>query len=109
MVKSFVSGGFGGACLVFVGHPLDLIKTRLQTMVVKPGQAPMYTGALDCARKTIKFEGVSGTAPPLFSSHALLACSPCVLCFGTGARLVQGHECTPDGCDTHVGTEFPCL
>jgi hypothetical protein len=28
-VKSFLSGGFGGMCLVAVGHPLDLIKVRL--------------------------------------------------------------------------------
>jgi hypothetical protein len=27
-VKSFLSGGFGGMCLVAVGHPLDLIKVR---------------------------------------------------------------------------------
>ena len=25
-VKSFLSGGFGGMCLVLVGHPFDLIK-----------------------------------------------------------------------------------
>lgn len=30
-LKAFVSGGFGGACLTFIGHPFDLIKVRLQT------------------------------------------------------------------------------
>uniref|UniRef100_A0A8C8AE73 Uncharacterized protein n=1 Tax=Otus sunia TaxID=257818 RepID=A0A8C8AE73_9STRI len=25
-VKNFFAGGFGGVCLVFVGHPLDTIK-----------------------------------------------------------------------------------
>ena len=29
--KSFVSGGVGGVCAILVGHPFDLIKTRLQT------------------------------------------------------------------------------
>uniref|UniRef100_A0A8B9F8I8 Uncharacterized protein n=1 Tax=Amazona collaria TaxID=241587 RepID=A0A8B9F8I8_9PSIT len=27
-VKNFFAGGFGGVCLVFVGHPLDTIKVR---------------------------------------------------------------------------------
>ena len=27
-LKSFLSGGVGGACTVLVGHPLDLIKVR---------------------------------------------------------------------------------
>lgn len=26
-LKSFISGGFGGVCVVFVGHPLDLVST----------------------------------------------------------------------------------
>jgi solute carrier family 25 (mitochondrial carnitine/acylcarnitine transporter), member 20/29 len=30
-LKSFLSGGFGGMALVLVGHPLDLIKVRMQT------------------------------------------------------------------------------
>ena len=42
------------------GHPFDLIKTRLQTMVVAPGQTPPYTGAIDAFRKTFAKEGVSG-------------------------------------------------
>lgn len=47
-----------GVCLVMAGHPLDLIKVRLQTMKTVPGQLPPYTGTLDCARKTIAREGV---------------------------------------------------
>lgn len=27
-LKSFLSGGVGGICVVLVGHPLDLIKVR---------------------------------------------------------------------------------
>mmetsp|Transcript_12861 Transcript_12861/g.18523 ORF Transcript_12861/g.18523 Transcript_12861/m.18523 type:complete len:309 (+) Transcript_12861:53-979(+) len=31
-LKSFLSGGVGGICVVLVGHPLDLIKVRMQTL-----------------------------------------------------------------------------
>lgn len=30
-MKSFLSGGVGGICVVLVGHPFDLIKVRMQT------------------------------------------------------------------------------
>mmetsp|Transcript_20347 Transcript_20347/g.30838 ORF Transcript_20347/g.30838 Transcript_20347/m.30838 type:complete len:323 (+) Transcript_20347:97-1065(+) len=30
-LRSLLSGGFGGICAVLVGHPLDLIKVRMQT------------------------------------------------------------------------------
>lgn len=52
-LKAFISGGFGGACLVAVGHPLDLIKVRLQT-------GTQYKGIMDCARQTIAKEGIRG-------------------------------------------------
>ena len=56
-IKEFFAGGFGGSCLVLVGHPLDTIKVRLQTMpAVAPGVQPLYAGTLDCAKKTIKNE-----------------------------------------------------
>uniref|UniRef100_A0A7M4FGM5 Solute carrier family 25 member 20 n=1 Tax=Crocodylus porosus TaxID=8502 RepID=A0A7M4FGM5_CROPO len=53
-IKNFFAGGFGGVCLVFVGHPLDTIKVRLQTQP-KPqaGQSPLYSGTFDCFRKTL--------------------------------------------------------
>ncbi|KNE56521.1 hypothetical protein AMAG_02323 [Allomyces macrogynus ATCC 38327] len=52
-LKSFLSGGFGGICLVAAGHPLDLIKVRLQT-------SNQYKGMVDCARQTMAKEGVRG-------------------------------------------------
>lgn len=68
-LKNFLSGGFGGVCLVFVGHPLDLIKVRLQTMPKPaPGEAPLYTGMADCARKTIAKDGVRHCLSLLFLS-----------------------------------------
>ena len=40
-LKAFLSGGFGGMCLTFVGHPFDLIKVRLQTSDHYTGNAQM--------------------------------------------------------------------
>jgi len=31
-VRSFLSGGVGGICSTMIGHPLDLVKVRMQTM-----------------------------------------------------------------------------
>lgn len=46
--KSFTAGGLGGIALVFVGHPLDTIKVRMQA-------APMglYSGMVDCTTNSI--------------------------------------------------------
>lgn len=52
-IKSFLSGGFGGICLVLAGHPLDLIKVRLQT-------STEYSGAMECFRKTFQKDGFRG-------------------------------------------------
>lgn len=57
---SFFTGGVGGVCLVAVGHPMDLVKVNIQTMEKPlPGQPPMYTSAMDCARKMVARDGVS--------------------------------------------------
>jgi len=60
LVKDTFAGGAGGACLVLVGHPLDTIKVRIQTMVVVPGQPPPFNGLVACAMKTIRSEGFLG-------------------------------------------------
>jgi hypothetical protein len=53
------------ACVwqVLVGHPLDTIKVRIQTMEVIPGQPPPYKGMADCASQIVKKEGVCLTVP----------------------------------------------
>lgn len=38
-------------------NPIDVIKTRIMNMEVAPGQKPPYSGALDCAVKTVSKEG----------------------------------------------------
>ncbi|KAJ2789343.1 carnitine transporter, partial [Coemansia linderi] len=52
-VKSFLSGGFGGMCLVAAGHPLDLLKVRMQT-------STQYKSTMDCLRKTLAESGIRG-------------------------------------------------
>jgi len=93
-VKNFLSGGFGGVCTVLSGHPFDTIKVRLQTMPLpKPGEAPMYTGAADCVKKTIKLEGVTGLykgmAAPVVGVAPIFALS--FMGFGIGKKIQQTH------------------
>eukprot|EP00961_Rhodomonas_salina_P086804 1167349-Rhodomonas_salina.2 len=56
-VKNVVSGTCGGISLVAVGHPFDTIKVKLQTQC---SRTPLYTGAVDCMRQTMKMEGFNG-------------------------------------------------
>ena len=51
--KSFISGGAGGMSLVLVGHPLDLIKVRLQT-------TSQYASMSDAFRVILKQDGIRG-------------------------------------------------
>ncbi|KAM8995088.1 mitochondrial carnitine/acylcarnitine carrier protein-like [Ara ararauna] len=91
-VKNFFAGGFGGVCLVFVGHPLDTIKVRLQTQPKpQPGQPALYSGTFDCFRKTLVGEGVRGLyrgmAAPIIGVTPMFAV--CFFGFGLGKRLQQ--------------------
>jgi len=86
----FICGGFGGICTVLVGHPLDTIKVRLQTMPVpKLGEVPHYLGTLDCAKKIIKYEGAKGfykgMGAPLVGVAPIFAIS--FLGFGIGKKI----------------------
>lgn len=94
-IKYFLSGGFGGICTVVAGHPLDTIKVRLQTMPVPiSGQPPLYTGTFDCAKKTIKLEGVrglyKGMGAPLAGVAPIFAIS--FLGFGVGKKLLGSEK-----------------
>ena len=57
IIIDIFSGTVAGINLVLVGHPLDTLKTRLQT---QPRINPIYNGLLDCFKKTIEWEGVRG-------------------------------------------------
>ncbi|CAM9708615.1 unnamed protein product [Ascophyllum nodosum] len=50
---NFLAGGFGGVCLVLVGHPLDLIKVKVQT-------GKHNKGIADVAVKILRSEGLLG-------------------------------------------------
>jgi len=43
--------------VVAVGHPFDTLKVRLQT---QDAAKPIYDGMVDCARKTVQWEGPGG-------------------------------------------------
>eukprot|EP01095_Lingulamoeba_sp_RSL-Kostka_P014074 TRINITY_DN600_c0_g1_i1.p1 TRINITY_DN600_c0_g1~~TRINITY_DN600_c0_g1_i1.p1 ORF type:complete len:296 (+),score=91.99 TRINITY_DN600_c0_g1_i1:63-950(+) len=89
-MKDTVAGGFGGMCLVLVGHPLDTIKVRLQTMPVpKIGESPLYKGSIDCAMKTVRNEGVlglyKGMGAPLLTVTPMFAI--CFFGYSIGKKL----------------------
>ncbi|XP_022428926.1 mitochondrial carnitine/acylcarnitine carrier protein [Delphinapterus leucas] len=93
-LKNLLAGGFGGMCLVFVGHPLDTVKVRLQTQPPNlPGQPPMYSGTFDCFRKTLMREGIMGLyrgmAAPIIGVTPMFAV--CFFGFGLGKKLQQKH------------------
>ena len=116
-IKEFIAGGFGGICLVATGHPLDTIKVRLQTMPKPaPGQAPMYAGTFDCAKKTVTREGkyyCSVTHPrgrinerksSLRGNTKKIHCN---VCSRRAPRSLQRNGSTSDGSDPYVRGLFP--
>lgn len=51
------AGTIAGINVTLVGHPFDTLKVRLQT---QPIENPVYSGLVDCFKKTIQWEGVGG-------------------------------------------------
>ncbi|KAL2919119.1 Mitochondrial carrier protein ymc2 [Polyrhizophydium stewartii] len=82
--KELFAGCVGGIVQVLVGQamrrgsttiqPFDTVKVRLQT---QPREAPLYTGVVDCASKTLRNEGVlgfyKGTLTPLVGIGACVS------------------------------------
>lgn len=89
---SFISGGIGGACAVLVGHPLDLVKVRMQTSGSVPvGSAPVsVTGMLS---DTLRKEGVRGlyrgVSAPLIAVSPMFAVS--FWSYDMGQRIVKSY------------------
>ncbi|XP_039145228.1 mitochondrial uncoupling protein 5-like [Dioscorea cayenensis subsp. rotundata] len=54
VVASFAAG----LVAAMASNPVDVVKTRVMNMRTAPGEAPPYAGALDCAVKTVRAEGV---------------------------------------------------
>ena len=60
LVPKIVNGGIAGIIGVSCVFPLDLVKTRLQNSKPGPNGEKMYTGMLDCFKKTYRAEGLFG-------------------------------------------------
>jgi solute carrier family 25 carnitine/acylcarnitine transporter 20/29 len=95
-LKSFISGGVGGACCVLVGHPLDLVKVRMQT-----GGASASTSVFGMLSKTLRNEGVKGiyrgVSAPLTAVSPMFAVS--FWSYDIGQRMVKSYGqwgMTPD-------------
>ncbi|KAG8047436.1 hypothetical protein GUJ93_ZPchr0008g14030 [Zizania palustris] len=54
VAASFAAGLVAAAA----SNPVDVVKTRVMNMKVTPGAPPPYSGAMDCALKTVRSEGV---------------------------------------------------
>lgn len=64
--------------------PFDVVKSRLQNMpVAASGETPMYSGMLDCARKSVQAEGFfvlwKGYNPALVKLAPYMTISLCIL------------------------------
>lgn len=84
---------------MLAGHPLDLIKVQLQTMPKPaPGEPPMYTGVVDCVRKTIATQGLRGiyrgVMPPLIGITPIFAI--CFWGYETGQQIVRSFSNDPE-------------
>ena len=60
ILPKVVNGGIAGIIGVTCVFPLDLVKTRLQNQKIGPNGERMYTGMLDCFKKTLKSDGYFG-------------------------------------------------
>jgi|Transcript_10105 solute carrier family 25 carnitine/acylcarnitine transporter 20/29 len=87
-LKSFISGGVGGACCVMVGHPLDLVKVRMQT-----GGATAGASVFGMLSNTMKKEGVRGlyrgVSAPLTAVTPMFAIS--FWSYDIGQRMVKSY------------------
>lgn len=55
--QSLILGGISGGFGPMVNNPLDVVKTRMQKQVIKPGKAPKYTGIVQATGLIAKEEG----------------------------------------------------
>jgi solute carrier family 25 carnitine/acylcarnitine transporter 20/29 len=89
-LKSFLSGGVGGICVVLVGHPLDLIKVRMQTSGVT-GQS-----VVGMFKNTLAKEGVRGlyrgVTAPLMAIAPIFAV--CFWGYDMGQRTIRWAQPT---------------
>ena len=56
LLPKIINGGIAGIIGVSCVFPLDLVKTRLQNQQVTADRSKMYSGMVDCFRKTYRVE-----------------------------------------------------
>lgn len=94
-LKSLLSGGVGGACLVLAGQPFDLVKTRIQTAAHVPGIKSL--SAVGVARDIIKTQGLRGLyrgmSAPLAGVTPIFAI--CFWAYELGKTTIRTHRGLP--------------
>ncbi|XP_040830495.1 mitochondrial glutamate carrier 2 [Ochotona curzoniae] len=92
---SFVSGCVAGSVAAVTVTPLDVLKTRIQTLKKGQGEA-VYSGVTDCARKLWTQEGPSaflkGAGCRALVIAPLFGIAQGVYFVGIGERVLKGFE-----------------
>lgn len=60
LISSLAAGAIAGAIEASVTYPTEFVKTSLQIQSKSLHSSLIYSGPLDCVKKTIKTKGVSG-------------------------------------------------
>lgn len=59
-----LAGAVTGLCIAFIETPIDLVKTKLQTVIIRnrlnPSEKPLYTGVKDCVNHIYSRYGIRG-------------------------------------------------
>jgi solute carrier family 25 phosphate transporter 23/24/25/41 len=58
-LEKMMIGGLAGTSAVTITYPTDLIRRRLQIQGMQK-DVPVYNGIIDCVRKIVRYEGVTG-------------------------------------------------
>eukprot|EP01090_Pellita_catalonica_P001461 TRINITY_DN11206_c0_g1_i1.p1 TRINITY_DN11206_c0_g1~~TRINITY_DN11206_c0_g1_i1.p1 ORF type:complete len:315 (-),score=31.95 TRINITY_DN11206_c0_g1_i1:85-1029(-) len=79
VVGQLLAGGIAGMACWVCSYPLDTIKTRLQTQIMKNTGQSSYTGIIDCARRSwleggprVFFKGLSPCLQRAFVVNAVI-------------------------------------
>mmetsp|Transcript_23870 Transcript_23870/g.37573 ORF Transcript_23870/g.37573 Transcript_23870/m.37573 type:complete len:349 (-) Transcript_23870:129-1175(-) len=90
-LKSFIAGGVGGSCSTLIGHPLDLVKVRIQT--ASAGAASSSNSVFGMLSNTLRKEGVRGlyrgVSAPLTAVSPMFAVS--FWSYDIGQRMVKSY------------------
>lgn len=94
-IKGLLAGGFGGMCGLVIGHPLDTVKVRIQTMPAPiSGQPPQFSGMIDCILKTVRSDGPLGLYKGMGAPFVCVvpAFASCFYGFHVGKLLISRNS-----------------